>query len=237
MVAAPRTARTVTTPSRVYDAAVTTATWGDCERIGHGWLDQPVNAWSSLAFAVVGVGVAVSGRDVTRRERVDRIVFGLLLVATGAGSFVFHRSPDAAYWHDVTLLAALWFLGAANLTGALSIGSAASRTLEAGGIAILALVVVLAPSATSGLTAALIVALVALDVVLWRRTPPVRTWYAVALAGALIGVVAYVGGRTGSPLCVPGSLIQLHGVWHLLAAVSLGAYFVATTPVRNGDPT
>lgn len=39
-----------------------------------------------------------------------------------------------------------------------------------------------------------------------------------------VGLVAYVAGRTGSPLCRPDSLWQLHGAWHVLsAAAALGA--------------
>lgn len=34
--------------------------------------------------------------------------------------------------------------------------------------------------------------------------------------------VAYMAGRTGSPLCDPASLWQPHAVWHALSAVGLG---------------
>ena len=63
---------------------------GDCEAIRGGWLAQPVNAWSSLAFSVVGLAIAMSAGAAMGRERIDRLVFGVLLVATGMGSVLFH---------------------------------------------------------------------------------------------------------------------------------------------------
>lgn len=214
---------------------MTTAVLGDCERIGSGWLDQPANAWSSLGFAVVGIAVARSGAGLARRQRVDRLVFGVLLVATGAGSWLYHRDPTArSFWHDVTFLAALWFLVVANLSGAFNVGCRSTRLLEAGGIVGLGLVLAVASEATNALAAVLLIGLAASDVILWRPRPPVKTWYAVALTSAAVGAVLYALGRTGSPLCDPESVIQLHGAWHLLAAVALGAYFLAVAPARTG---
>ena len=38
-------------------------------------------------------------------------------------------------------------------------------------------------------------------------------------ATALAAAAAWAGGRTGSPLCRPDSPLQLHGCWHVLAAL------------------
>ena len=51
-----------------------------------------------------------------------------------------------------------------------------------------------------------------------------------AFAGAL---VAFAAGRTGSPLCEPGSTFQWHGVWHVLGAIAIGAYAIATGFARS----
>jgi hypothetical protein len=54
-------------------------------------------------------------------------------------------------------------------------------------------------------------------------------WMAVAL-------VAFVTGRTGSPLCDPTSPWQPHAVWHLLSAVALGRAVRACAQLRpTGD--
>jgi heme A synthase len=51
-----------------------------------------------------------------------------------------------------------------------------------------------------------------------------RDGYLLALAALLLGAVAFTLGRTNSPLCSPGAVPQLHGLWHVLAALALGAY-------------
>ncbi len=52
----------------------------------------------------------------------------------------------------------------------------------------------------------------------WRSAAP---W--VALAG-----LAYVAGRSGSPLCRPASIWQPHAAWHILSAVTIGAVLQGT---------
>ena len=54
-----------------------------------------------------------------------------------------------------------------------------------------------------------------------------RQYAPLAAAMLAAGVAAYLLGRTGSPLCSPDSLLQLHGLWHVLMAVSLAAWGAA----------
>lgn len=55
-----------------------------------------------------------------------------------------------------------------------------------------------------------------------RRQRPLPGWStrtAVAMAAVgMIGVVAYLGGRTDSGWCRPESLLQMHALWHVAAA-------------------
>ncbi|MGH2778266.1 MAG: ceramidase domain-containing protein [Actinomycetota bacterium] len=51
-----------------------------------------------------------------------------------------------------------------------------------------------------------------------------RDGYLLALAALLLGAVAFTFGRTNSPLCSPGDVLQLHALWHVLAALALIAY-------------
>lgn len=221
-----------------YDAGMhlaSLAQLGDCEAIHGGSLAQPVNAWSSLAFSVVGLAIATSGGAAEGRERSDRVVFGLLLVATGIGSFLFHgaQPPSGQFLHDVTFLAALWFLVTANLTGAFGVSHRNGWIIEGAGIAVIAAVVGLAPGATNILAAILAVGLIVADFVLRRESAPSPRWYAAALAALGIGVAMFLAGRTGSPLCDSTGLWQAHAGWHVLAAFFLGSYFFATTPART----
>jgi len=57
-----------------------------------------------------------------------------------------------------------------------------------------------------------------------------RRGYLLALAALLLGAVAFTFGRTSSPLCSPDGVVQLHGLWHVLAAVTLAAYASAERP-------
>jgi hypothetical protein len=60
-----------------------------------------------------------------------------------------------------------------------------------------------------------------------------RVWLAAA-AILVIALIAYVAGRSGSPLCWPNSVWQFHGAWHVLsaAAAGLGALAMARDAVR-----
>ncbi|HYF47709.1 MAG TPA: hypothetical protein VD926_15950 [Acidimicrobiales bacterium] len=62
----------------------------DCERLGDGWLAQPVNALSSLAFVPAGlwVGRRAGLRSGWRRPLL--LAFAAVLVANGIGSFAYH---------------------------------------------------------------------------------------------------------------------------------------------------
>jgi hypothetical protein len=214
---------------------------GDCEAIGGGWLKQPVNAWSSLAFGVVGVAIVASARSTAGREQTVRIIFGVLLIATGAGSFLFHgpQPTPGEFAHDLTFLAALWFLIVANVTGASGETSGHTEANWAGVLAVIAGIAGIAAllawdgSVTNILTALLAMALIGSDVLLWTRAAPSPGWYGLAIASLLIGIGLFLAGRTGSPLCDPDGLAQAHAGWHVFAAVFLGTYFFATVPART----
>ena len=49
-----------------------------------------------------------------------------------------------------------------------------------------------------------------------------RSAWATAAGVFALGLAAYAAGRTGSPLCRPDSLWQLHGAWHILSAAAAG---------------
>jgi hypothetical protein len=68
---------------------------------------------------------------------------------------------------------------------------------------------------------------------IWRTAPGRLS--AALLAAAL---AAYAAGRTGSPLCDPDSWIQLHAVWHVLAAGSaLALAWAAVRADQSSGPS
>ncbi len=210
---------------------------GDCEQLVAGGLIQPVNAWSSLAYSVVGIALMFILRRASNRERSYGVIFGLLLILTGIGSFMYHGPQQwgAGFMHDITFLAALWFLIVVD-TG-IGLHWRVGRISLATGLAVLALAGVLltAPDSTNLLTGVTVAMLVVSDLVLRRIGRYDRGWYVTALALFAAALVANVFGRTGSALCEPGSGLQLHALWHVLSAGALGSYFLATGPARSKE--
>ena len=210
----------------------------DCEAAGNGWLMQPINAWSSLAFMVVGVVLVVSASHASSQERTLRIPFGVLMTVTGIGSFLYHGPQPAAagFVHDITFLAMLWFL---VLMYPASPYGVPRRTawLALGVVTITGSVILIAtPSSTNLLTGISIAALIASDVLMHRIGGINGRWYAAAVLLFAGSVAVNLLGRSGAATCDPQSPVQFHALWHVLSAAALGAYFVATTFPRNQEP-
>jgi hypothetical protein len=187
----------------------------DCEAIGPGWLGQPVNSLTTLAFIVAGVLVLVA--------RPDRRWVGTALAATGAGSLLFHgpMPPWSEWAHDVTLA---WLLLVIAGTG-----TRWERQTHLPGLAGLALLFAVAPVSADPL--AVVLSVVAVLSILRRDRSPATVW-----PMTLIGAAAIFGrlGASGGPLCDPDSLLQLHGIWHLAAAAGVAWWALATTrPIES----
>lgn len=77
----------------------------DCERIREGWLAQPVNALTSLAF--VGSAAVVLARtwQPARDRRGEALAYSTVLALVGAGSVAFHgpQPPGAKAMHDLPI--------------------------------------------------------------------------------------------------------------------------------------
>ena len=209
----------------------------DCEAVG-GWLVQPVNAWSSLAYAVVGVVLITSISRAPRSDRTSRAAFGVLMVATGVGSFLYHgpQPVAAGFAHDITFLATLWFLILMNPASPYGVPRRYAWIALGFVAAAAAIVLSVSPSSTNFLTGISVVALVASDLLLHRIGGINGRWYAAALLLFAASLVFNILGRSGTATCDPDSLIQFHALWHVMSALSLGAYFVATTVPRDQEP-
>jgi glycerol-3-phosphate O-acyltransferase/dihydroxyacetone phosphate acyltransferase len=194
----------------------------DCESLDGGFLEQDVNAWSSLAYVAAAAFLLLA--VVRGRLRRPVLVLAAAVAAEGVGSVLYHGSPGAgAKWvHDVALLALLaypagWHVArAAGRTPAgadrVAVAAAAAATLVSA--ALLAAV----PDASVPLTGVGLAVVTVAELVARRRG-------AGALGAAFVALVAAGGllwwaGRTGGPLCEPRSLLQLHGAWHLVTALA-----------------
>jgi fucose 4-O-acetylase-like acetyltransferase len=178
----------------------------DCELIGDGFLGQPVNAISSLTFVLVGLLLM-------RR----RPVLGWAGIAVGFGSFLFHGPmPGWGKWaHDVSLALV-----------AVAIAFEARPRVVAVITGAVAAVFAIWPGVAEAVTA--ILAIEAAAIVFARRSQ-IRTGPGVAAALMLVaGAVIAALSRSGGPLCDPDTIVQGHGVWHLLAAGALWLWTLAS---------
>ena len=175
----------------------------DCEAIGVGFLGQPVNSLTTLAFLVIGIAVMTSRRH--------QMWIGAGLIATGIGSFLFHgpMPPGSEWAHDASLAWLLALIG--------SSGTRWEAVSKAPALVVIAvtfgLFPVIADPVAVLLTGFAVVSLLASN----RST---TTWGPLAL----VTLAAAYGrlGATGGPLCDPEALYQPHGVWHVLAALAVG---------------
>lgn len=203
-----------------------------CEVLHAGFLAEPVAAVTSFAIVVAGLVILVSERTLARRRRADGTPgtapnqpsargYATLVAAVGVGSFVQHgpNPPWADLAHDLPLLAVLAFVAAdaaADLTGrARRWWWWAAPTLAAVPL------IVLTPRPADLAQVGVAVVAVALMLRRARIRPTVRTRIAVAIALLAFGGVIGTLSRSGGPLCVPESLWQGHGLWHVLVAVAL----------------
>jgi hypothetical protein len=210
----------------------------DCERIVSGFLAQPTNAVSSLAFLVSGALILIVALRGDRATRAALFVLAIAVVANAVGSFARHGpDPSWAQWaHDAAILAVLLFVA----VHALGQRRGWRPTVEIGTYSLGLVAVALGLAAIHGasdpfagtLAAGAIIGEIA-TVSGDRRTRASagsrnRTVArSVGLAAIAMGGVAYLLGQTGSPLCRPESVFQWHALWHVLVAVSLVAYAYA----------
>ena len=186
----------------------------DCELIGPGFLSQPLNSITTLAFVAAGVMVA-------RRPSLRWIGAGL--VATGVGSFLFHGPmPTGSQWaHDVTL--AWLVLLVAGL------GRSWEPYTRLPGLAVLGVFLAVVPQAADPIAVALTVVAVVLILTDDQSMATVGPM-------ALLGTTAIIGrlGATDWPLCDPESLLQTHALWHVGAAVAV-AWWALGRPAEAPD--
>ena len=212
---------------------------GDCEALGSGWLLQPVEAWTSLAYSLVGFVLIVSAKRTAPQERTMRIALGILMAATGIGSFLYHgpQSAGAGFAHDVTFLSALWFVTLMDPASSYGIRKKSAWLAFGIVVATISALLIAAPTSTNVLTGIAVVALVVSDLLMHRIGGIDGRWYAAALVLITMSLLFNILGRSTAATCDPESLVQFHALWHVFSACALGAYFVSMTVPRNQEPT
>jgi hypothetical protein len=187
----------------------------DCEALRATWPQQPVNAWSSLAFVAAGGLLLARGRS-----RDTRLV-GMATALVGIGSLLFHGDHNgfSGWLHDWSIAALLLFLVLSTIERPIRPVAVVGAV---GGVAILSAV---APGWSNWLHAGLVVVFLAREVLMLRdRSQPASALVAVFIVG---GALLTILGRTGGPWCASGAVFQPHAGWHVLVAAAIIAYSVS----------
>jgi len=211
----------------------------DCERLHDGWVAQPANAVSSLAYVAAGLALLGGAREQPSLDARTAWPVAAGLVTAGLGSVDYHgfQSPLAQWGHDwgvaAPVVAAVhadagellpgvpaWLRSAVSMGALVAVGLLLARRPRVG--------------AAAGGVGALVLGLS--ELALWRRgrRPGPRRRSGVLLAAAagagLAGATALTLSRSGGPWCRPDSLLQGHAVWHGCSAVALLLWARAVLP-------
>lgn len=216
--------------------------WPDscfCEGLRDGLIRQPANTWSSLAFCVGGVVMAME--LLRRRESrglgtTEAGCFALASVLVGLGSAFYHASLTfIGQWIDVQGMYLLVLAALAVNVDALRPGEPRRFLAIYLGVNVtLGVLLVVVPVLRRYAFAGAILAVILTEALLRKRG--LRDWKLAPL-GAAAGLMALAFSiwilDTTHVLCAPESLLQGHAVWHVLGAIStffLWRYFRGATP-------
>lgn len=216
---------------------------GDCEALHDGFLAQPANSLSSLAFLAVGVWVGARALAMDRGARWPGLALGAALVANGVGSAWYHGRPgEAGQWmHDGAALALPLIVLVVDCTLQNPRGSRIALPVLGAMLILVGAAEVASPEGTNQGMVSLLLVMIAAEVLVARNErqngrpawPPGHGVAKCVLGASLL--VAGVGlalGRTGAAACRPASAWQFHALWHVAVAVAVGAYAVAVLEPR-----
>jgi hypothetical protein len=193
-----------------------------CEAFGPGIVLQPINALSSLALVIAGIGI-LWFLPTAARDRRRRTGYAATVVGLGVGSAAFHASmTEWGGWMD--LIGIHLFLGYVLVVGVAEFAAVSDRgflaTVAGGGTAT-AVALWFMDNGFGKYTAAALVAAIAVTEWLLRSRPARsnRRWLWSAVGLFTVGLAVQWLGRGGGPWCDPDRLLQPHAVWHGIAAL------------------
>lgn len=194
---------------------------------------QPVNAWSSFAFVLAGfmiIGLALfSAKGKERRLTAPyACMLGIFAVVTGTGSAFYHSS--------LTFIGQFFDILGMYLTATLMLVYAWERSFRwpfrrSAAVfcllnALLIPVQAAAPGTRRYVFGVLVIAALSFETVYLRiGRPKIELRYlAASTAVFALAYAAWVLDNTGI-ICMPGSILQGHAVWHLLGAAAVGLLY------------
>lgn len=199
-----------------------------CEAMVEGFVRQPANAWSSLAFVVAAVFVArrnsrvlPGGRPVLGSAEVWTFVAALL--ALGFGSAFYHAS--LTFVGQVADVSGMYLMATFMLFRRLGPRFSIPPLPGALGFVVinglLMVAQVTTPSVRRMAFGLLLAGAVGLE---WASSRKGRGWLAAGAALMLAALVLWALDRW-RVVCDPESLLQGHALWHLLGAAAAASLF------------
>jgi len=214
-----------------------------CEAIRAGRVAQPANSWSNAGFVLAGLAVLAHlrrrGPGLMASDVFYPRLYGALGVFLGLGSFAFHGTMRA--WGGAADLISMYaFIAFVVAYDAARIGTwGRRRFLMVFGLVTAVPSVALAmipPQHGKWLFAGLVAAALLLEVAVsvpalrpWAPRPidPARRpWFWAGLGSFAVANAVWNVSHTGGPWCDPHSLLQGHGLWHLLSALAVWCFYL-----------
>ena len=188
----------------------------DCEVLRDGWVAQPVNTVTSLAYVIVGLWL-IWKRPRRGATTPLAVGFAVAVAFIGIGSVAFHgpQGWGARWLHDVPIVMTIAAVPARNLARLGRITDSMAFVGWSLVTVITGIAAAVVPTAAVLLGVVAGVAAVVSEVALRRELRIQAPAFAIAAIGAVLNLL----GRTDAPLCQPHSVFQLHGAWHILTAV------------------
>lgn len=204
-----------------------------CEATRSGLIKQPVNTWSNLGFTAAALATAWQVRRSTGPTRTAMTGFAVVVALLGPGSAAMHAT-ETSVGGRLDLLSMYLLASFATAYALVRSGRLEARW---GGWLFVVLVVLCEVIGSlpaqlpvlmhpgNAIFAALLLTTLVLEFGLVRRDRLDPRWGLASVGTLLLAFVIWNGAKDGSPLCWPHSIVQGHGIWHLLDA--LAAYFLA----------
>jgi hypothetical protein len=207
-----------------------------CEALGTGFVRQPIDTWSNLAFVLVGLLIledvlrlSSNRSNLLAQRRTYGVVYAVAVILIGLGSWFYHASLTfVGQWFDVM---GMYLLGTFMvLYNFARLRPLSSRTFALSYVLFnlaLALSLIVVPELRRYLFGLLLVATIALEVVIRRRSvTQIRTGFFIAALSIYVLAQLIWTLDLNHIVCDPTGLLQGHALWHILTAASAGLLYL-----------
>jgi len=199
-----------------------------CEALRGGLISQPANTWSSFAFAIAALFVAIRlARRTGPRALLpaEGVLFAGSLLVVGLGSAFYHAS--LTFVGQVFDVSGMYLVGTFILMHRLAPRVSRSPIWAVLGFVLANGVLMTAQITTPSLRRVVFgLLLVSALVVEWKESRAGRKWLLGGIGLMALAFVLWVVDRQRL-VCEPESLVQGHAVWHLLGALASVCLFLS----------